>query len=334
VLGLYDELSGWFGAMDRYGQTGKAMADRGFWLQTYNGGPYVYDRIGRGSAYLPNLAMTLLGGIQPDLMRKISSACADDALIQRLVPVMIGPSALAIDDPEAANEMQDFEALISRLLALERRSEPLHLDDEAQEIRRELEIEHHGLVQVYEGFNKKFSTALGKQDGVFVRLCIVWHCIENAHQGRLPEIITKGIAQRVAAFMRRFIRQHLSDFYASALDLSDEHERLIAIAGYVLTHKPLTLANWQVQAAVRSMRKLSTREITPVMETLEALGWLFRGEQRRAGAPTPWVVNPVVHDRYAARAAAEAARRAALRKVVARVAGDRREGGSEPWKEP
>jgi hypothetical protein len=333
VFGLYDELSGWFGTMERYGQTGRAMADRSFWLQTYNGGPYIYDRVGRGSAHLDNISMTLLGGIQPDLMRKVSSACTDDGLIQRLMPVMIGPSALAVDDPKAASEMRDFDVLIAQLIALASRGEPLRFDDEAQEIRRDLEIEHHGLVQVYEGLNKKFSTALGKQDGVFVRLCIIWHCVENAHQGRLPDIIAKGTAQRVVAFMRRFTRQHLADFYAGALDLSDEHERLIAIAGYILAHKPPTLTNRQVQAAVGSMRKLTTWEITPVMETLEALGWLFRGEQRRAGAPPPWTVNPAVHARYAARAVAEAARRAAARKVIAEAARSRQEAGPEPWQE-
>ena len=107
VLGLYDELSGWFGSMDRYGQSGHAMADRSFWLQTYNGGSYIYDRIGRGSADLQNISMTLLGGIQPDLMRKVANACSDDGLIQRLIPITLGHSVLATDDSKAAVEMLD-----------------------------------------------------------------------------------------------------------------------------------------------------------------------------------------------------------------------------------
>jgi hypothetical protein len=78
------------------------------------------------------------------------------------------------------------------------------------------------------------------------------------------------------------------------------------------------------------MRKLTTREISPAMETLEALGWLFRGEQRRAGAPAPWVVNQAVHERYAARAVTEAARRAAVRKIIAR-AGEHRKREPDQW---
>jgi Protein of unknown function (DUF3987) len=324
VLGLYDELSGWFGAMDRYAQSGHAMADRSFWLQTYNGGSYIYDRIGRGSADLPNISMTLLGGIQPDLMRKVANACFDDGLIQRLMPVMLAPSVLSTEDPEAADEMMDFDNLIPQLLALPPGGEPLRFDFGAQKIRTELEIEHHGLVRAYEGFNKKLSTAIGKQDGIFARLCLIWHCIENADQGFLPDRIPEDIAKRVAAFMREFIRPHLSDFYTGTIDLSDEHERLIAIAGYILAHKPEKLTNREVQAAVHSMRKLTSKEITPVMEQLEALGWLFRGETRRAGAPPVWTINPAVHTQYAARAKAEGRRREDLRRMIARAASVRR----------
>ena len=327
VLGLYDELSsGWFGSMERYGQSGRAMADRSFWLQTYNGGSYIYDRIGRGSADLSNISMTLLGGIQPDLMRNVANASSDDGLIQRLMPVMLTPQQgkLTADDPKAAAEMLDFDNLIPQLLALPPGGDPLRFDDGGQEIRDELEIEHHGLVTVYEGFNKKLSTAIGKQDGVFARLCVIWHCVENASQGFLPELIAEDTAARVAAFMRRFTRLHLSDFCTGTIDLSDDHERLIAVAGYILAHKLEKLANWQVQAAVRSMRKLTSREITPVMEQLEALGWLFRGEQRRAGAPPVWNVNPAVHAHYAARAEAETKRRAEMRKIIAKAAAARR----------
>ena len=42
------------------------------------------------------------------------------------------------------------------------------------------------------------------------------------------------------------------------------------------------MTNRQVQAAVRDMRKLSSKDITPVLEQLEALGWLVRGDPLRA----------------------------------------------------
>ena len=80
--------------------------------------------------------------------------------------------------------------------------------------------------------------------------------------------------------MRTFLRPHLIAFYAGLLDLSDEHDRLKAIAGYILTHKPKRMNSREVQKAVRSMRKLGAREVTSIMEQLEAFGWLFRHPRR------------------------------------------------------
>src|SRR5262245_21023361 len=71
VLCVRDEWSGGFGSMDKYaGHRGAAM-DRAFWLQAYNGGSYGYHRVTRGSGFIPNLSASILGGIQPEPMRKI-----------------------------------------------------------------------------------------------------------------------------------------------------------------------------------------------------------------------------------------------------------------------
>jgi hypothetical protein len=72
------------------------------------------------------------------------------------------------------------------------------------------------------------------------------------------------------------------------------------------------------------MRKLTSKEVSPVMEQLEALGWLFRGDGRRAGAPRVWTINPAVHPKYQARAGAEGRRRARLRERLTRTAVVRR----------
>jgi len=60
VLCLQDELSGWFGAMDKYGNRGAAK-DRGFWMQSFNGGGYAVNRIGRGAGIISNLSICIAG---------------------------------------------------------------------------------------------------------------------------------------------------------------------------------------------------------------------------------------------------------------------------------
>jgi len=74
VLCLQDELSGWFGSMDKYAAGRGAAKDRGFWLQAFNGGQYAVNRISRGSFLIPNLSASVLGGIQPDPLRPIPRA--------------------------------------------------------------------------------------------------------------------------------------------------------------------------------------------------------------------------------------------------------------------
>ena len=53
VLLDQDELSGWFGSMDKYTGARGAQKDRAFWLQSYNGGSYTVSRVTRGGSAAP-----------------------------------------------------------------------------------------------------------------------------------------------------------------------------------------------------------------------------------------------------------------------------------------
>ena len=320
VLGVYDELSGWFGQMERYGQE---SSERGFWLQARNGGPHSIDRIVRGSNYIPNLSIALVGGIQPEPMRKVAGNSSDDGLIQRLTPIMLHPAELTDDEVDTEEADKDFTSLIEALLDLTPTIRPLKFDEGAQKIRRELENEHHERARSWEPINKKISSAFGKQDGYFAELCVIWHCAENAGQDSLPGVVTEDTTRRAAEFMRTFLRPHLIAFYAGLLDLSDEHDRLKAIAGYILTHKPKRMNSREVQKAVRSMRKLGARDVTWIMEQLEAFGWLFRHPPPRHGALPVWKINPAVHVQFAEQAKEEAARRARDRATILKDAAAR-----------
>ena len=62
LLQFRDELNGFLRSMDRQGHE----SDRGFYLESWNGfGSYTYDRIGRGTIVIPNICLSIFGGIQP-----------------------------------------------------------------------------------------------------------------------------------------------------------------------------------------------------------------------------------------------------------------------------
>ena len=321
ALLLQDELSGFFGQMDKYSGGKGANADRAFWLRSFNGGEYALNRVGRGSALIPNLALCLLGGIQPEPIRKVAADAHDDGLLQRLFPIILRPATLGHDDP-SPDVVERYRALIERLHALRAPqgfAPWLIFDDAAQATRRRLEAEHLRL-QASEAVNRKLAAHIGKYDGLFVRLCLVWHCVQHA-DGPLPLEVTESTAERVAAFLHQFLLPHAFAFYAGILGLSDDHDRLTAIASYILAHGLERVTHRDVQRGDRAMRKIAEHDIRPLLEQLAALGWLEMIPGPRPTQPPHWLVNPAVHARFADRASAEAARRKAAREVIAELTG-------------
>jgi Protein of unknown function (DUF3987) len=318
LLLVQDELSGFFGSMDKYSGHRGAAKDRGFWLQSYNGGQYALNRIGRGAGIIPNLSFCILGGIQPDVIRRLSSDSYDDGFLQRMLLIVMRPAGIG-KDVSMPSVSKEYARLIERLTTLRLPVSGSRNDDDdgvlrfnnlAQEIRSRLEAEHLQLMQI-ESVNRKLAAHIGKYDGLFGRLCVAFHCIEHAYDNCIPEFVTEDTAERVAKFMRRFLLPHATAFYSGVLKLADDHDRLAAIAGYILARQSTHITNRDIQRGDRTMRNLTRHDTDRALEQLEALGWVMRTAGPRLTDPPHWVVNPVVHQRFAARAKEERERREA-----------------------
>lgn len=328
VLLLQDELTGFFGSMDRYGSGSKGGADRAFWLQAWNGGEYAVNRVGRGAALIPNLSVSLLGGIQPEPFRKVAADMSDDGLIQRLFPIMLQKSKVGKDEPLSDANIR-YGSLIRDLKVLRQpgtlTSDLLTFSEGAQKVRAQLEEKHHGL-QSLELVNKKLASHIGKYDGLFARLCVVWHCIDycsgssgSGNPFNLPSEISQETAQNVANFMHSFLLPHAFAFYAGCLGLSSDHDRLENLAGYILAHKLDQVTNRDVQRGNRTMRKLSDFEVKPIFEQLEALGWLQRKDGPRPSSKPHFLVNPLVHSKFERKAIEETERRQQAREMILKM---------------
>ncbi len=113
----------------------------------------------------------------------------------------------------------------------------LRFDDGAQTIRQNLEAKHLELQKSFETINRKLAAHIGKYDGLFARLCVIWHAVENAGWEVLPCTITEDVAARVERFLHGFLLPHAIAFYAGMLGLSDDHDSLAAVAGYILARR-------------------------------------------------------------------------------------------------
>jgi hypothetical protein len=128
--------------------------------------------------------------------------------------------------------------------------------------------------------------------------------------------VAEQTARRVADFMRQFLLPHATAFYAGMLRLSDDHDRLARVAGFILAAKLSRITNRDIQRGSRAMRGLGRQEIEDVFAQLEALGWLLPTSGSRWTAPPHWQVNLEVHRRFAERAERETGQRAKEREML------------------
>jgi hypothetical protein len=333
--------------MDKYGSGGKGPGkDRGYVLQSWHGGSYLVDRCSRGSFTVPNMGLSVLGGVQDSVIRKLASEVYDDGLIQRLIPIVLRPATESKDEP-TPQAVEDYTKLIEQLCALTAEvinvepivgdtgiSALLMFDEAAQKTRQRAERKHRQMMQNFKGLNKRLSSHIGKYDGYFARLCLIFHVIENVgavrvaalklpgivpteKEVKLPSVITAATAENVEKFMHEFLLPHAMAFYAGVLGLADDHDRITAVAGYILAQELEEITNRDVARGTRAMRQLSRRDIEAVFEQLEALGWLFRiPDKKRPSSPSRWKVNPVAHTMFAQKAKDERGRRKKIRQLI------------------
>ena len=314
--GLYllrDELSGLFAAMEQYGGKHSMSAARPFYLQTYDGRSYSWDRAGnRGSGHIECLGLCMFGGIQPDLIRKIVWAGYDDGLVERFNPIILRDSVVD-DDAPLPPEAKQFDALVHALYRMRKHygNELVKFDDDALKVREELARQHHELIKTFQSTNRQLASHVGKYNGMFARLCLLWHMIEH-HADAWETDIDGDTARRVARFMHEFLWQHAVAFYFGVLNVGGEHDRLMNLAGYILAKERTEVTSRDVQRSSNTFKDLKRRDIDGIFEQLQALSWVEPRPSQRANGVSRWAVNPQVHTMFAERKEEEIKRRAAV----------------------
>jgi hypothetical protein len=308
LMGSHDELSGLFGRLEKYGGKGSG-ADRAFWLRCYNGGSYPVDRVGRGSFHIANASLCLIGGIQPDPLRKIADNLPEDGLLQRMTPVFLAPSKVGKDEtiPPVSDRYEVLIRDLSRISEKVMDGSRVIFSPDAQEYRAEVEVKNHQLLSV-ETFNGKLAARFGKYDGLFARLCLTLHCIKNVQKDVLSDV-DLDTAKQAARLLFDYILPSDMALYGGVLGVADNHDTLTDIAGFILSKKLDVLTYRDLSRSTRKLKKLDHRDARALFEQLAALGWVRVSEDKNPNKPPSCVVNPQVHVEFAERADQEAARR-------------------------
>lgn len=319
---IRDELSGHFAAMDRYNERNGGSPDRAYWLETFNGGGFMSDRIKRGMGrYIECNMVGLLGGIQPDKIRSVIQTAEDDGMIQRMIPIIMQPSTLDIDEPDYGASDR-FRELVARLHELSPTclvvgSGEMRFDHGAQAVRNDFTAWLHGMKYI-EAEDPKLASHIAKYGGIFARMCGAFHLIERhaaapglLPPGAIPNLISQDIASRVYILIRDYLLPHALTFYRSIATKSTRQANLETIAELIL-HRGLT------RLVPRDFRgtNLPSEEVHAICKQLEVKGWLHNIEGPRKDS-TAYLVNLVCHEKFTKRKEEASIRIAKARDAIA-----------------
>ncbi|PTQ79304.1 uncharacterized protein DUF3987 [Nitrosospira multiformis] len=230
LLVLRDELVGLLSSWERYGREG----ERAFYLEAWNGNSsFDTDRIGRGSIFIPNLCVSIFGGIQPDkltaYLEQIKNALANDGMLQRF-QLLVYPDHRKWEWRDRAPNMEarNWAFAIFETLA---KFDPVawgaapadefikfphfHFNGPAQELFIKWSTELHTKRLPAEG-DSLMAQHLGKFDKLFPALALIFHLVECATTGRRGAV-SKDTALRAAAWCE-YLEAHARRCYGLLAD--------------------------------------------------------------------------------------------------------------------
>jgi hypothetical protein len=174
---------------------------------------------------------------------------------------------------------------------------------QAQELRAEVSRWLHGAVN--SGVSPDLQAALGKYEGLFGRLALTFHCIENADHGReIPDAeITLQTAGRAWRYVREFLFPHALSFHEAGTYRDDS--KVQWIAGMLLTKAWSEMTISDLNSNYSGYRLLDATARKELLSSLINAGWLrgIGGIDATTKMPTKYQINPAVRDgRFSAQA--------------------------------
>jgi Protein of unknown function (DUF3987) len=299
LLHVRDELAGWVGSFDRYGGDG---ADRAFFLECWNGGAYVCDRVRYHGApiRIEHAALSIFGGMVPDRLRKMLAGAAD-GLAERLIyiwadPVPIGPLADR-GNFEAAERRDMLMGAARRLRAQPMGSDQygmpapiaLRLDDDARLLFDDARCEWMARARGGSGLVAGWA---GKNPGRLLRLALVFELLAAAVRGGAePATVSADAIARAAAYLD--YAANMLDRVMAGVAISEADSDAAEIARYLIATRPPRLNERSLyQTKGFAWARVPGRR-NAALAVLDKEGWIRRPNANGQGRPRgDWEVSP------------------------------------------
>lgn len=318
VIAVQDELSEWIGGMDAY--TGKGVQkDRPAWLQAFEGGPRSLNRVIRGRAVIPNWSTAIVGGIQPDVVRRLMGGNGTgDGLVQRFLVAGLAPAGPGVDREPDEAAAAAYRELVRHLFEIREEDAVVTLAPAAASVWRDYMRAIHGVADALSGGQEQFATHLGKWPGILARLLLVYHVIECAGSRQYPGAVAVSLAsaEAVIGLARRYLLPHAASFYGTVLNERSHHQTAAKVADVILVREWQSFTSRDLAAQWKGWRGLDERYQAAVLAYLEMCNWITPSEPQAKAGRRPsdlYLVNPEAHQRFSELAERERERRARLR---------------------
>lgn len=278
MLVFRDELVGLLASWEHQGREG----DRSFYLEAWNGtASFDTDRIGRGSIFIPNLCLSVFGGIQPDkltgFLEQAAGALANDGMFQRF-QMLVYPDHMPWDwrdqehDKEARQMVMDVFEKLAEFTPDEWGAQPaddnakipyFRFDEEAQDLFIKWSTGLHREILPYEE-QPLVAQHLAKFDKLLPALALLFHLLTCAASGQRGPVGTDSVVRAIR--WCKYLETHARRCYGL---LADDGLR----AAKALADK-LRQGKLKDGFTARDVRRNQWRSLTTAEAVDAALDWL------------------------------------------------------------
>ena len=296
-----DECSAWLGNLGKYGD-----GDRAFWLEANGGRCYTVDRKKHPEPLrLDHVAVSIVGGIQPDRLATLLMIGDDDGMAARFLYTW--PDSVKPSRPRHQPDDRLVARALGRLHRLAFQPEPesgqlrpvaLPVDPAALDVFQNWRDQHHGTSQTASGL---MASSLGKMPGQALRLALVlellWWAAGPEGIAEPDQVSATALGSALELIDHYFKPMLTRVLGEAALPQIDRHAAVLARA--IQNRRAESINARQVR---RDWRLPGLREgpaVTAAIGALEEAGWLVPAGARDGGSAgrqrSDYKVDPRVH---------------------------------------
>jgi len=298
LLCYLDEMNSWVRKL-----TDKSSGeDRSAWVVSYESEHYEMDRVGAGSIYAENLAVSIYGNIQPQVFKANLAALSADGLLQRFIPAILRGSKTKLGQPipDYMSSAGAWENTLRLTYALP--VQTYQLSTEAYTAFRDFQQWYESAKQDERVLDSgtEYMTAFGKLEGLAGRLILMFHVIESPFN----PVVSVDVVHRVVSLVRGYVipayRYALGEVGGVITDTFDQWviDYIVQISGEVQTVDLRSLKRSARRPLEGKTDWQKDQAIMDAMLVVEQAGWAVQIESELHKKKVTWAIKPTLPEMF------------------------------------